>query len=100
MMIAVPEKYALDVSSPTPITSERQHQEYLSVLDKLASKDNPTGEEEKYASSTASSSTPRFSSQGHVWSTAAYVTDYGEKVIPQPTRANVRIRMARELLRS
>ena len=22
------------------------------------------------------------SSQGHIWSTAAYVTDYGEKVIP------------------
>jgi HTH-type transcriptional regulator / antitoxin HigA len=48
-MIAVPEKYALEVSSPTPITSERQHEEYLSVLDKLTSKDNPTDEEEKYA---------------------------------------------------
>jgi HTH-type transcriptional regulator/antitoxin HigA len=48
-MIAVPGKYALEVSSPTPITSERQHREYLSVLDKLASKDNPTNEEEKYA---------------------------------------------------
>jgi HTH-type transcriptional regulator/antitoxin HigA len=48
-MIAVPEKYALDVSSPTAITSERQHQEYLSVLDKLASKDHPTSEEDKYA---------------------------------------------------
>jgi HTH-type transcriptional regulator/antitoxin HigA len=48
-MIAVSEKYALEVSSPTPITSERQHREYLSVLDKLASKDNPTNEEEKYA---------------------------------------------------
>jgi HTH-type transcriptional regulator / antitoxin HigA len=48
-MIAVPEKYALEVSSPRPITSERQHEEYLSVLDKLASKDHPTGEEEKYA---------------------------------------------------
>ena len=48
-MIAVSEKYALEVSSPTPITSERQHREYLSVLDKLASKDNPTDEEEKYA---------------------------------------------------
>ena len=31
------------------ITSERQHEQYLSVLDKLASKDNPTTEEEKYA---------------------------------------------------
>ncbi|MGD1211224.1 MAG: transcriptional regulator [Candidatus Acidiferrales bacterium] len=49
IMIAVPDKYALEVSAPTPITSERQHQEYLSVLDKLASKDNPTSEEEKYA---------------------------------------------------
>lgn len=36
-MIAVPEKYALEVSSPTPITSERQHEQYLSVLNKLAS---------------------------------------------------------------
>ncbi len=49
MMIAVSEKYALDVGSPTPITSERQHEQYLSVLGKLASKDNPTTEEEKYA---------------------------------------------------
>src|SRR5262245_39277862 len=48
-MIAVPEKYALEVSSPMPITSARQHEQYLSVLDKLASKDNPTSEEEKYA---------------------------------------------------
>ena len=48
-MIAVPEKYALEVSSPTPIASERQHGEYLSIVDKLASKDNPTSEEEKYA---------------------------------------------------
>ena len=48
-MIAVPEKYALEVNSPAPVTSERQHEEYLSVLDKLASKDNPTSEEEKYA---------------------------------------------------
>lgn len=48
-MIAVSEKYALEVGSPTPITSARQHEEYLSVLDKLASKENPTKEEEKYA---------------------------------------------------
>ena len=48
-MIAVPEKYTLEVSSPTPITSERQHELYLSVLNKLAGKDNPTSEEEKYA---------------------------------------------------
>ena len=49
MMIGVPEKYALEVSSPAPITSERQHEEYLSVLDKLANKENPTRDEEKYA---------------------------------------------------
>jgi len=48
-MITVSEKYTLEVSSPTPITSERQHREYLSVLDKLASKENPTDEQEKYA---------------------------------------------------
>lgn len=48
-MIAVPEKYALEVSSPSPIASERQHEEYLSIVDKLASKDKPTSEEEKYA---------------------------------------------------
>src|SRR5690348_17560916 len=48
-MIAVSEKYALEVSSPAPIASERQHEEYVSVLDKLASKEHPTGEEEKYA---------------------------------------------------
>ena len=48
-MIAVAEKYALEVGSPTPITSERQHEEYLSVLDKLTSKSNPTSDEQKYA---------------------------------------------------
>jgi HTH-type transcriptional regulator / antitoxin HigA len=48
-MIAVSEKYALEVSSPTQITSERQHQEYLSVLDKLTNEENPTSEEDKYA---------------------------------------------------
>jgi HTH-type transcriptional regulator / antitoxin HigA len=48
-MIAVSDKYALEVGSPTPIASDRQHAEYLSVLDKLASKENPTREEEKYA---------------------------------------------------
>jgi HTH-type transcriptional regulator/antitoxin HigA len=48
-MIEVPEKYALEVSSPAPITSDRQHEQYLSVLDELASKANPTAEEEKYA---------------------------------------------------
>jgi hypothetical protein len=31
-MIAVAEKYALEVNSPTPIMSERQHEDYLSVL--------------------------------------------------------------------
>jgi HTH-type transcriptional regulator/antitoxin HigA len=48
-MIAVSEKYALEVSSPAPITCERQHEEYLSVLDRLADKENPSSEEEKYA---------------------------------------------------
>ncbi|HKF53280.1 MAG TPA: helix-turn-helix domain-containing protein [Candidatus Acidoferrales bacterium] len=36
-------------TAPAPITSERQHEEYVSVLEKLASKEHPTGEEEKYA---------------------------------------------------
>jgi HTH-type transcriptional regulator / antitoxin HigA len=49
VVIAVSDKYALGVGSPTPIESERQHKEYLSVLEKLASKNNPTSEEEKYA---------------------------------------------------
>jgi HTH-type transcriptional regulator/antitoxin HigA len=48
-MIAVPEKYALEVSSPAPITSERQYAEYLAVLDKLASKERLTSHEGKYA---------------------------------------------------
>jgi len=48
-MIAISEKYALEVGSPTPITSERQHEEYLAVLDRLASKEKPSSEEEKYA---------------------------------------------------
>jgi HTH-type transcriptional regulator/antitoxin HigA len=49
MIVTVPEKYELPVSSPAPITSERQHEHYLSVLEKLAGKENPTPEEEKYA---------------------------------------------------
>ena len=49
MMIEVPEKYPLEVSSPTPIASQRPHEEYLSVLDRLSRKENPTPEEEKYA---------------------------------------------------
>jgi len=48
-MIQVSEKYVLEVSSPTAITSERQHEEYLSVLEKLASKTSPTSKEERYA---------------------------------------------------
>ncbi|MGA2073997.1 MAG: transcriptional regulator [Terriglobia bacterium] len=48
-MIAVSDEYALEVGAPTPITSERQHEEYLSVLDKLATKEHATSEEEKYA---------------------------------------------------
>lgn len=49
MILTVPEKYELPVSSPAPIASERQHEHYLSVLAKLAEKENPTPEEEKYA---------------------------------------------------
>lgn len=48
-MIAVAAKYAIEISTPTPIKSEHQHKEYLSVLDELASKDKPTKEEEAYA---------------------------------------------------
>jgi HTH-type transcriptional regulator/antitoxin HigA len=48
-MISVKRKYALGVGSPSPISSALQHEEYLSVLDKLASKENPTSNEEKYA---------------------------------------------------
>jgi HTH-type transcriptional regulator/antitoxin HigA len=48
-MIAVSEKYTLEVSSPTPISSQRQHEKYLSVLDRLASKANSMAEEAKYA---------------------------------------------------
>ncbi len=48
-MIEVSEKYALEAGTPTPIASERQHGDYLAVLDKLASKERPTSEEEKYA---------------------------------------------------
>jgi HTH-type transcriptional regulator / antitoxin HigA len=48
-MIVVSEKYALEVSAPAPITSDRQHDEYLLVLHQLASKENPTREEGKYA---------------------------------------------------
>jgi HTH-type transcriptional regulator/antitoxin HigA len=49
IMIEVSQRYVLEVSLPTPITSARQHEEYLWVLDKLASKNNPTSKEEKYA---------------------------------------------------
>ncbi len=48
-MIEVAQKYALDVRSPAPITSERQHGADLSVLDKLASKERTTAGEEEYA---------------------------------------------------
>lgn len=48
-MIEVSEKYVLEAGAPTAITSERQHQEYLAVLDRLAGKERPTTQEEKYA---------------------------------------------------
>src|SRR6266436_1449295 len=49
MMIGVPEKYALEVNSPTPIASKQQHEQYLSVLDKLASKRASNVRRKKYA---------------------------------------------------
>jgi HTH-type transcriptional regulator / antitoxin HigA len=49
IVIEVSEKYALDAHAPTPIRSERQYEEYLSVLGRLASEERPTNEEEKYA---------------------------------------------------
>jgi len=48
-MITVSNKYALGFRAPSPIKSDRQHGDYLLVLDKLASKKHPTSEEEKYA---------------------------------------------------
>lgn len=48
-MIEISEKYALEVGAPTVIASERQHQEYLAVVDRLASKERPSSDEEKYA---------------------------------------------------
>jgi HTH-type transcriptional regulator / antitoxin HigA len=49
-MIGVPEKYELEISAPAPITSARQHEEYLAVLERLALKATTTAEEDKYAS--------------------------------------------------
>jgi antitoxin component HigA of HigAB toxin-antitoxin module len=48
-MIAVAEKYALEMSMPMPITSDRQHRDYLSVLDKLARKPELSRDEDNYA---------------------------------------------------
>lgn len=48
-LIGVAEKYSLEIPSPAPIRSERQYEEYLSVLAKLTDKDDLTAEEEKYA---------------------------------------------------
>jgi hypothetical protein len=47
-MIAISEKYALEVGSPTPITSERKCEEYLMLLDRLTSKEKPSSDEETY----------------------------------------------------
>ncbi|HKT48209.1 MAG TPA: hypothetical protein VJP87_11855 [Candidatus Acidoferrales bacterium] len=49
MTAALPEKYTLDVASPSPIRSERQHQEYLSVLEELSGKIHLSPDEEDYA---------------------------------------------------
>lgn len=48
-MIAVAEKYSVQVSMPMTITSERQHSEYVSVLDKLARQEKLTRAEDRYA---------------------------------------------------
>src|SRR5579862_4873077 len=48
-MIGVPEKYELEIGAPAPISSARQHEEYLVVLERLARNVNATAEEEKYA---------------------------------------------------
>lgn len=48
-MIAVAARYSLNVGMPIPITSQRQHAEYLSVLDELASQESLTREEDQYA---------------------------------------------------
>jgi HTH-type transcriptional regulator / antitoxin HigA len=49
MMIAVSEKYTLEVGSPAPIVYTSQHENYLGVLGTLAGKAHRTREEEKYA---------------------------------------------------
>ena len=49
MMIAVPKNTHSKLAHQHRSHPERQHEQYPSVLDKLASKDNPTTEEEKYA---------------------------------------------------
>lgn len=42
-------QYALDIEAPTTISSERQHEHYLAVLDRLTSKAHRSQNEEKYA---------------------------------------------------
>ena len=42
-------QYALDMEAPTTISSERQHEHYLAVLDRLTSKAHRSQNEEKYA---------------------------------------------------
>jgi HTH-type transcriptional regulator / antitoxin HigA len=42
-------QYALDMDAPTTISSERQHEHYLAVLDRLVSKARRSQSEEKYA---------------------------------------------------
>ena len=42
-------QYALDMDAPTTISSERQHEHYLAVLDRLTSKAHRSQNEEKYA---------------------------------------------------
>jgi hypothetical protein len=47
-IIAISKKYALEVGSPTPITSERQREEYLMLSDRQTSREKPNSEEETY----------------------------------------------------
>jgi HTH-type transcriptional regulator / antitoxin HigA len=49
MKSALAEKYTLSAPSPTVISSERQHRQYLDVLKALMDRDDLTPDEEKYA---------------------------------------------------
>lgn len=48
MNTTIPSKYTLHFASPMPIKSERQYEEYVSALEALSFKRNPTAAEERY----------------------------------------------------